>query len=88
MISHHSSGILSQVSIVPHVHANAVGLDPFAQGTVSNSWPYVFSPILCCLRFISCLHHKNYFLIGDEIFLEVPAIATHHVFMLATILAS
>lgn len=46
MISHHSSGILSQVSIVPHMHANAVGVDPFAHGTVSNSWLYVFSPIL------------------------------------------
>lgn len=46
MISYHSSGIRSQVSIVPHLYANVVGIDPFAQGTVSNSWLYVFSFIL------------------------------------------
>lgn len=40
MIPCHSSEILSQVS---HLHANAVGVDAFAQGTVSNSWLYIFS---------------------------------------------
>lgn len=43
MIPCHSSEILSQVSVVPHLHANAVGFDAFAQGTVSNSWLYIFS---------------------------------------------
>lgn len=59
MISYHSSGIVSQVSTVPHLHANAEGFDQFAQGTVSNSWPYIFSSILMLSKIYQCLHHKK-----------------------------